>query len=39
MNKKINWKLRFGTSYRYRDWDRAKGRYYICCVEDNIATR
>jgi len=38
-DKKINWKLRFGVSCRYRDWDRAKGGYYIWGVEDNIAAR
>ena len=38
-DKKINWKLRFGVSCRYRDWNRAKGGYYIWGVEDNIATR
>ena len=38
-NKRISWKLRFSTSCRYRDWDRAKGGYYIWGVEDNIAAR
>jgi len=38
-DKKIKGNLRFGTSCRYRDWERAKGGYYIWGVEDNIATR
>jgi len=38
-DKKIGWKLRYSTSCRYRDWDRAKGGYYIWGVEDNIAAR
>jgi hypothetical protein len=38
-DKKIKGNLRFGTSCRYRDWERAKGGYYIWGVEDNIAAR
>ena len=38
-DKKISWKMRFGSSCRYRDWDRAKGGFYIWGVEDNIAAR
>ena len=38
-DKKIKGNLRFSTSCRYRDWERAKGGYYIWGVEDNIATR
>ena len=38
-DKKISWKLRYSTSCRYRDWERAKGGYYIWGVEDNIAAR
>jgi hypothetical protein len=38
-DKKIKGNLRFGTSCRYRDWERAKGGYYIWGVEDNIAVR
>ena len=36
-NKKIGYKTRFGSSCRYRDWDRAKGGFYIWGVEENIA--
>jgi hypothetical protein len=36
-DKKIGWKTRFGSSCRYRDWDRAKGGFYIWGVEENIA--
>ena len=38
-DKKISWKLRYSTSCRYRDWERAKGGYYIWGVDDNIAAR
>ena len=38
-DKKIKGNLRFGTSCRYRDWERAKGGYYIWGVKDNIAAR
>jgi len=38
-DKKIKGNLRFSTSCRYRDWDRAKGGYYIWGVDDNIAAR
>ena len=38
-DKKIKGNLRFGTSCRYRDWEQAKGGYYIWGVEDNIAAR
>jgi hypothetical protein len=38
-DKKIKGNLRFGTSCRYRDWERAKGGYYIWGVDDNIAAR
>ncbi|MDA9889473.1 hypothetical protein N9D11_00005 [Candidatus Pelagibacter sp.] len=38
-DKQISWKLRYSTSCRYRDWERAKGGYYIWGVEDNIAAR
>ena len=31
--------MRFSSSCKIRDWDRAKGGYYIWGVEDNIATR
>ena len=36
-NKKIRGNMRFGSSCRYRDWDRAKGGFYIWGVEENIA--
>jgi len=36
-NKKIKGNTRFGSSCRYRDWDRAKGGFYIWGVEENIA--
>jgi len=36
-NKKIKGNTRFGSSCRYRDWDRAKGGFYIWDVEENIA--
>ncbi len=36
-DKKIGWKTKFGSSCRYRDWDRAKGGFYIWGVEENIA--
>ncbi|MDA7823890.1 hypothetical protein N9A23_00055 [Candidatus Pelagibacter sp.] len=36
-DKKISWKNRFGSSCRYRDWDRAKGGFYIWGVQENIA--
>ena len=35
--KKIGHKTRFGSSCRYRDWDRAKGGFYIWGVDENIA--
>ena len=38
-DKKIKGNLRFSTSCKYRDWERAKGGYYIWGVEDNIAAR
>jgi hypothetical protein len=38
-NKKIKGNLKFSTSCRYRDWERAKGGYYIWGVDDNIAAR
>ena len=38
-DKKIKGNLRFSTSCRYRDWERAKGGYYIWGVDDNIAAR
>ena len=31
--------LRYSTSCRYRDWNRAKGGFHIWAVEDNIAAR
>ena len=37
-NKKIKGNTRFGSSCKYRDWDRAKGGFYIWGVEENIAT-
>ena len=36
-DKKIGHKIRFGASCRYRDWDRAKGGFYIWGVDENIA--
>ena len=36
-NKKIKGNTRFGSSCRYRDWDRAKGGFYIWGVDENIA--
>jgi len=36
-DKKIGHKTRFGSSCRYRDWDRAKGGFYIWGVDENIA--
>jgi len=36
-NKNIKGNTRFGSSCRYRDWDRAKGGFYIWGVEENIA--
>jgi len=38
-DKKIKGNLRYSTSCRYRDWERAKDGYYIWGVEDNIAAR
>ena len=38
-DKKIKGNLRFSSSCRYRDWERAKGGYYIWGVDDNIAAR
>jgi len=38
-DKKIKGNLRYSTSCRYRDWDRAKSGFYIWGVEDNIAAR
>ena len=38
-DKKIKGNLRFSTSCRYRDWERAKSGYYIWGVDDNIAAR
>ena len=38
-DKKIKGNLRYSTSCRYRDWNRAKGGFYIWGVEDNIAAR
>ena len=38
-DKKIKGNLRFSSSCRYRDWERAKGGYYIWGVDDNIASR
>ena len=34
--KQINWKLKFGSSCRYRDWDRGPGGFYIWGVEKEI---
>ena len=34
--RQINWKLRFGSSCRYRDWDRGPGGFYIWGVEKEI---
>mgnify|MGYP007000165962 CR=1 len=36
-DKKISWKNRFGSSCRYRDWNRTKGGFYIWGVQENIA--
>ena len=36
IDKKISGKTRFGSSCRYRDWDRAKGGFYIWGVDENI---
>ena len=38
LDKKSGYKTRFGSSCRYRDWDRAKGGFYIWGVDENIAT-
>ena len=38
-DKKIKGNLKYSTSCRYRDWDRAKSGFYIWGVEDNIAAR
>ena len=38
-DKKISWKNRFGSSCRYRDWNRAKGGFYIWGVQENIAAK
>jgi len=32
----INWRLRFGSSCRYRDWNRGRGGFYIWGVEKEI---
>ena len=32
----INWRLRFGSSCRYRDWNRGPGGFYIWGVEKDI---
>ena len=34
--KEIKWKLRFGSSCRYRDWDRGPGGFYVWGVEEEI---
>ena len=34
--KQINWKLKFGSNCRYRDWDRGPGGFYIWGVEKEI---
>ena len=34
--KQIHWKLRFGSSCRYRDWDRGPGGFYVWGVEKEI---
>ena len=36
-DKQISWKTRFGSSCRYRDWDRGHKGFYIWGVEENIA--
>jgi len=32
----VHWKLRFGSSCRYRDWSRGSGGFYIWGVEEDI---
>ena len=32
----IDWQLRFGSSCRYRDWNRGSGGFYIWGVKENI---
>ena len=32
----LHWKLRFGSSCRYRDWSRGSGGFYIWGVEEEI---
>ena len=32
----VDWKLRFGSSCRHRDWNRGSGGFYIWGVEENI---
>ena len=34
--KTIKWNLRFGSSCRYRDWDRGPGGFYVRDVEEEI---
>ena len=34
--KKISWKMRFGSSCRYRDWSRGNKGFYIYGVKENI---
>ena len=34
--KQIKSKLRFGSSCRYRDWDRGPGGFYVWSVEEEI---
>ncbi len=34
--KQIHWKLRFGSSCRYRDWNRGPGGFYVYGVEKEI---
>ena len=36
-NKSINYKIRFGSSCRYRDWSRGNDGFYIWGKEENIA--
>ena len=32
----IDWQLRFGSSCRYRDWNRGPGGFYVWGVEKEI---
>ena len=36
-NKSINYRIRFGSSCRYRDWSRGNDGFYIWGKEENIA--